>query len=346
MLLFFVIGKDRTYSGSGSTHKNNKASRSNTGPIRKAPSVNGTTTEPDECQTPIKRTQSAQNIANSESSSKDNSAMNRECCTNVKKSHSTHNISGNGASGTAGQHKTMQNGAGRLAGTASSSVMAYNVELLASFEKEKKALERRISELIALTESRKTDLEKYRFEVKNLKETIATTEQSNSIVFVLKHENKILRDHLIELGMSTELIADVEKLASVQHQHIPDELSISSSPPLSRGCSTRGCSTVEMAEIDCLISGPGASTAGGVGTGLCVSDIEHDIGVTDNWDRQSKSSDAMSEVSVACLQGRIYQMEESHYSTNEELEATLQELTDLQVRAQEVGIGHGYTEDR
>ena len=46
-----------------------------------------------------------------------------------------------------------------------------------------------------------------------------------------------------------------------------------------------------------------------------------------NWDRLSnKSSDGMSEVSVACLQDRIIQMEETHYSTSEELQATLQVL--------------------
>ncbi|XP_035218295.1 cytospin-A-like isoform X2 [Stegodyphus dumicola] len=47
------------------------------------------------------------------------------------------------------------------------------------------------------------------------------------------------------------------------------------------------------------------------------------------WERGSSSS--LSEMSVACLlQDRIMQMEETHHSTNEELQATLQELTDLQ----------------
>lgn len=50
---------------------------------------------------------------------------------------------------------------------------------------------------------------------------------------------------------------------------------------------------------------------------------------TPDWDKHSSSS--MSEVSVACLQDRILQMEETHYSTNEELQATIQELSDLQV---------------
>ncbi|KAF2356663.1 Calponin domain [Trinorchestia longiramus] len=44
-----------------------------------------------------------------------------------------------------------------------------------------------------------------------------------------------------------------------------------------------------------------------------------------DWDNKSSSS----EVSVACLQDRIMQMEETHYCTNEELQATLQELDDL-----------------
>ncbi len=40
-------------------------------------------------------------------------------------------------------------------------------------------------------------------------------------------------------------------------------------------------------------------------------------------------------MSLACLQGRIQQMEETHHSTNEELQATLQELADLQVQLNE-----------
>ena len=56
-----------------------------------------------------------------------------------------------------------------------------------------------------------------------------------------------------------------------------------------------------------------------------------------NWEKGSnKSSDALSEISVACLTERILQMEESHYSTNEELQATLQELGDLQTNVNEL----------
>ncbi|CAH0685979.1 unnamed protein product [Chilo suppressalis] len=48
---------------------------------------------------------------------------------------------------------------------------------------------------------------------------------------------------------------------------------------------------------------------------------------TPEWDKHSSS---LSEVSVACLQDRILQMEEHHYSTSEELQATLAELAELQ----------------
>ncbi|KYM75876.1 Cytospin-A [Atta colombica] len=55
---------------------------------------------------------------------------------------------------------------------------------------------------------------------------------------------------------------------------------------------------------------------------------------TPDWDKHSSSS--MSEISVACLQDRILQMEETHYSTNEELQATIQELSDLQAQLTEL----------
>ncbi|KAG7303195.1 hypothetical protein JYU34_011658 [Plutella xylostella] len=55
---------------------------------------------------------------------------------------------------------------------------------------------------------------------------------------------------------------------------------------------------------------------------------ENDSGDGCAWEAHSTSS--LSEVSVACLQDRILQMEEHQYSTSEELQATLAELADLQ----------------
>nr|CAD7605231.1 unnamed protein product [Timema genevievae] len=59
-------------------------------------------------------------------------------------------------------------------------------------------------------------------------------------------------------------------------------------------------------------------------------DLEKSVDICLTPDMRSISS--QSEVSVACLQDRILQMEETHYSTNEELQATLQELADLQTQ--------------
>ncbi|KAL0128197.1 hypothetical protein PUN28_003448 [Cardiocondyla obscurior] len=66
---------------------------------------------------------------------------------------------------------------------------------------------------------------------------------------------------------------------------------------------------------------------------------------TPDWDKHSSSS--LSEVSVACLQDRILQMEETHYSTNEELQATIQELSDLQAQLLELqAVNERLTEEK
>ncbi|XP_057341602.1 cytospin-A isoform X1 [Microplitis mediator] len=82
-------------------------------------------------------------------------------------------------------------------------------------------------------------------------------------------------------------------------------------------------------------------------TSVSISMAHHDVGAsttnttsddprctTPEWDKHSSSS--FSEMSVACLQDRILQMEETHYSTNEELQATIQELSDLQAQLTEL----------
>lgn len=61
-----------------------------------------------------------------------------------------------------------------------------------------------------------------------------------------------------------------------------------------------------------------------------------------NWDVHSSE-----EGSVACLQDRIQQMEENHYSVNEELQATLKELSDLQQSVTDLTFGNEkLTEDK
>jgi polyhydroxyalkanoate synthesis regulator phasin len=61
--------------------------------------------------------------------------------------------------------------------------MAYNAELLANFEKDKKLLEKRISELIQVTENRKAEIEKYKYEIKRLKEQIPSHDLKDELGF-------------------------------------------------------------------------------------------------------------------------------------------------------------------
>lgn len=58
------------------------------------------------------------------------------------------------------------------------------------------------------------------------------------------------------------------------------------------------------------------------------NELGESSGKADNWDSQSNTS-ICSEPSMACLQDRIQQMEETHHSTSEELQATLQELAEM-----------------
>jgi len=75
------------------------------------------------------------------------------------------------------------------------------------------------------------------------------------------------------------------------------------------------------------------SMDGQAGAGLADSGEELNC----EWEvKSSGGSSVHSEVSVACLQDKLVQMEENNYSTHEELQATLQELTDLQHQLEEL----------
>ncbi|XP_066501817.1 cytospin-A isoform X2 [Hoplias malabaricus] len=68
----------------------------------------------------------------------------------------------------------------------------------------------------------------------------------------------------------------------------------------------------------------------------CGSSSESEGGVSSPSRERRDSGGNVNEVSVACLTERIHQMEENQHSTAEELQATLQELADLQQIAQEL----------
>lgn len=279
--------------------------------------------------TPIRKASSIQHIDKSSSSStKTVAAFNR--MQNMKRAHSIQNVSKDKLS--------------RKRTSAPADVMAYNAELLANFEKDKKLLEKRISELIQITENRKAEIEKYKYEIKRLKEQIPSHDLKDELGF-LKKENQMMKDQLKELGYPIEQITDTEKLSKLQRHNNnsskskPEGVDGECGVPKSMSCdslSTDGVRAVAFSigkddhiERERAASMPASEP--GIFLDHC-STPEHPSGFADyHWDKaSSKSSDALSEISVICLTERILQMEETHYSTNEELQATLQELGDLQ----------------
>lgn len=240
--------------------------------------------------------------------------------------------------------------------SAPADVMAYNAELLANFEKEKKILEVRISELAKVAEGRKGEIEKYKYEIKRLKDHLASTGDKEEIE-LLRNQNKQLLDRLQELGFPAEHITDTEKLmlkfsqASTTHSNGSNsDICLQASMSCDSISTDGGEAKVGAHPISIPSAGGGGKTlmmdAGGSdllrSTSLSASEPGMSLpdlcGTPDhpsilsldtaNWDKQSNKSansdGALSEASVACLTERILQMEETNYSTTEELQATLQ----------------------
>jgi len=185
--------------------------------------------------------------------------------------------------------------------------MAYNAELLASFERERRSLEGRISELIQLGECRRTEIERLKIENRELSATAEELE-------LLRHENRVMRDRLAEHNITIEHFTDAEKLSLLQSRNADD--------PDSGGA----VGGQESSKNHRSASEGGESSRDG---DLAMSGGSLDA----NWDRGSEGAltfGSGSEISVACLQDRLQAMEETQYSTSEELAATLQELGDLQ----------------
>lgn len=187
---------------------------------------------------------------------------------------------------------------------------------------EKIKLEKMVSDLVKNAESKKQEIAALKMEIGRLKEAVKEkghsseeefstpntslrehescnkTENGSATVATLTEENRLLRSRLLQLGVAldSQPLSDQEK-----------ELLLAKVAHLTRQ--------------DACSNAPSCGTGGGATAG------------STDWD--NKSSSSMSEVSVACLQDRIQQMEETHYCTNEELQATLQELEDLREQLQE-----------
>ncbi|XP_060581869.1 cytospin-A-like isoform X2 [Ruditapes philippinarum] len=275
--------------------------------------------KPSMTSTPMRKASSQQQIDKMGTGhTSKNQGGNSSKTNNMKRAHSTQNVS---------KEKAVKKRT-----SATPDVMAYNAELLANFEKDKKNQEAKISELIQVAESRKMDIEKYKYEIKKLKEQTPSQELEEEVE-ILRTQNAVFKEQLIKLGVPIESqITDAEKLSLKKNQKeaeymIPtsvscDSLSTDGHPismmPMVIGAGMKRSPSITMSE-------PGMSFGD-----YCRSNPDHSLDLHGKWDTRSKSSDALSDISVANLTERILQMEETHYSTNEELQATLQELGDLQ----------------
>ncbi|KAK3083835.1 hypothetical protein FSP39_003886 [Pinctada imbricata] len=283
--------------------------------------------------TPIRKASSTQHIDKSGIATSTPKSPYTNKVQSMKRAHSSHNVSKEKLS--------------RKRTSAPADVMAYNAELLAKFEKDKKLLESRISELIQVAEGRKAEIEKYKYETKRLKEQIPSHDVNDELEF-LRKENKLFKEQLIELGYPVEQITDSEKLEKKANKTtmegstccncgMPKSKSMDSlSTDGARAALSLGGNEQHFhgRSASLAASEPAMSLADVCGTPEHPSMFSMECG---NWEKGSnKSSDALSEISVACLTERILQMEESHYSTNEELQATLQELGDLQTNVNEL----------
>ncbi|XP_050411238.1 cytospin-A isoform X2 [Patella vulgata] len=308
-------------SGSVRAKPNKPTSLATTSTIRKASSTQS-----------IDKTSISSASSVSGSLSKTQSTNNGQKSLSIKRAQSTQNVSKDKLT--------------RKRTSAPADVMAYNAELLANFEKDKKIQETRISELIQKAEGRKAEIEKLKYENKRLKDQIPSIDTKEELDF-LRNQNKNLLDRLKELGIPVEQITDAEKISmlkksvNVSKNNKSGEATPDSNIPNSASCdslSTDGAkgppvsSGVKSIERSASVSAsePGLSLADLCGTPDHPSILSLD---QSNWEKQSNKSgqsDGLSEISVACLTERIILMEETNYSTTEELQATLQELGDLQ----------------
>ncbi|XP_023834294.1 cytospin-A isoform X2 [Salvelinus sp. IW2-2015] len=173
---------------------------------------------------------------------------------------------------------------------------------------------------------------------------------------LLKSENRMLKDRLNALGFSLEQRLDgSDKFFS--YPSLSPDLAVSSGHSDGGGTGTltssvEGSAPGSLEDLLTAQQHSGSvdnldSESSEVYQGVTSSDdaLDAPSGASSSSESESVprrersrrgSSGNASEVSVACLTERIHQMEENQHSTAEELQATLQELADLQQITQEL----------
>ena len=209
--------------------------------------------------------------------------------------------------------------------------MAYNAELLSNFKKEKKSLEQRISELTRISDERKAEVERLKIELSNARMSSTLTGVAAEEMQLIRSQNEILKEQLRENGISVEHFTDMEKLRLLEQIHGENNRSAAETNLGDRRASLHARSEAsERVDLEQDIR-------------LSYEDLtsiarRYAISSDHSLDRHSSLSvdRGLNAVSIADLKDRFLQMQETHYSTNEELQATLQELGDLQENLNEM----------
>ncbi|KAF6777103.1 hypothetical protein AHF37_03557 [Paragonimus kellicotti] len=219
--------------------------------------------------------------------------------------------------------------------------ISVNSDLLSRVEKEKKQYEARISELTQVTETRKMEIEKLTFEIRRAKEETAN---ALSVIEEVRQENMLLRSQLCCSETSCTKDGDqMMPLDSVQlsksqgasaNTIFRKPASVTHSPPESLGTTTRltpGGATTNVTGTVTASSFSGDWNEPTLSLELTSAlDYGPDYHLGLHAGREVTNQPTQASLSVATLQGRLLQMEEANYTTNEELQATLQELWDMQ----------------
>ncbi|XP_069948145.1 cytospin-A isoform X4 [Cherax quadricarinatus] len=187
---------------------------------------------------------------------------------------------------------------------------------------EKAQLEKTVSDLVKNAESKKQEIAALKMEINRLKESAREREHLSDEENMKGTSFAASTSHppAIPTTASQEVPANVKntlQTLSVENKLLRARL-------LQLGVSLDS-SPLSDQEKELLLNKVCSLSQNGEGPSSCGDQGE--------WDNKSTSS--VSEMSVACLQDRIQQMEETHYCTNEELQATLQELDDLREQLSE-----------
>uniref|UniRef100_A0A672GXN2 Cytospin-A n=1 Tax=Salarias fasciatus TaxID=181472 RepID=A0A672GXN2_SALFA len=268
-------------------------------------------------------------------------------------------IAGDGASGKRSRSHVLADADSRMSKSKSDGQISDKV-----------ALESKVNDLLGLAKSKDVEILHLRSELRDMRaqlgiggteSTLILLQEQNQAIReelnLLKSENRMLKDRLNALGFSLEQRLDgSDKLFS--YASLSPDLAAGGGHHSDGGGTGTLTSSVEGSapgSLEDLLTG---HQHGGSADNLDSESSEVYQAVTSSDDaldapsgassssesecapsrersRRGSSGNA-SEVSVACLTERIHQMEENQHSTAEELQATLQELADLQQITQEL----------